>query len=393
MASAVLFRWMKPSRLLLLAAFLRLAFMLLSGKLENEEFWEYGEIGKQLLAGHGYSFPFTNEKLEFLPEQFYPSALMPPGYVFFLLPFLLIQDLILRNFVLFMVQTGLSLTALWLVYLFSRQRFGEGAARIILLLQAIYPELIYACCTVGPTIWFHLLMAGILFHLPEKRQAVFVGILSGMLVLMRSEAILPIGLMLLLAFLDGERKASLITGITLLLCLSPWLIRNQLVFGKPMLSANSGVNFYRGNNPGEIADWPVLPDQEMAILKENPSRFEQGFDAASMNRAIDWLQENPEKFIVRLGEKALRFWLLDWPDPRTHSPIYWLPWLLCLPLGILGLWQSGFRLKEPLSILFLSYTLIALIFFPQARYLTLIKFFWMIPAGAFLIFIMKKRQI
>ena len=125
----------------------------------------------------------------------------------------------------------------------------------------------------------------------------------------------------------------------------------------------------------------MLSASEMASLKENPSRFEQAFDAASLKMATNWIQENPKKFLLRLGEKGLRFWLIDWPDPRTHSPIYWFPWLLCLPLGIMGLRQSGFQQKEPLSVLFLSYTLIALIFFPQARYLSLVKFFWMIPAG------------
>ena len=381
---------MNPSRLLLLAALLRLAFMLLSGKLYNEEYWEYGEIGNQLLAGHGYSFPFTNDKLEFLPGQFYPSALMPPGYVFFLLPFLLISDLLLRNFLLFALQTGLSLLAMQLVYRYAKKRFGATTAMWILLLQVVYPELIYACCTVGPTICFHLLMAGILYFFSEKRQAIFVGILSGLLVLMRSEAILSIGLMLMLAFLVGERKSILISGITLLLCISPWLIRNQLVFGKPMLSASVGVNFFRGNNAGEIGDWPVLPAAEMNALKENPAHFEQAFDATSLQMATNWIQENPQKFLLRLGEKGLRFWLLDWPDPRTHSPLYWLPWLLCLPMGIMGLKQSDFRLKEPLSILFLSYTLIALIFFPQARYLSLVKFFWMIPAGTGIRFFYQK---
>jgi len=31
--------------------------------------------------------------------------------------------------------------------------------------------------------------------------------------------------------------------------------------------------------------------------------------------------------------------------------------------------------------LFLTYTFIILVFFPQARYLTMVKFFWLIPAG------------
>ena len=68
---------------MVLAALARFGFLFISGKLQTEDYWEYGEIAEQLLAGHGYSFPFTDEQLNFIPGHFYPTALMPPAYVFF----------------------------------------------------------------------------------------------------------------------------------------------------------------------------------------------------------------------------------------------------------------------------------------------------------------------
>ena len=367
--------------LLLSGGLLRLTFMLFSGKLQEAEYWEYGQIAQQLLEGHGYSFPFTDAMLQFLPEQYYPSALMPPGYVFFLLPFLLISDAVLRHLLLFSMQTALSLLAMYLVYSWSEKRFSKPASLLILLLQVLYPEMIYATCTVGPTIWFHLLFAGLLYSLSEKKHPVFNGVLAAFLVLMRAEALLPAGLLIMNAYLPKQKKAFLVFALTLICCLLPWLIRNQLQFGKPMLAASAGVNIFRGNNPGEIGDWPVFTQNEEHLLRAERGTFEQKIDSMAMKRAWTWITENPAAFLVRLPEKLARFWLLDWPDPRAHHLLYLLPWFFCLPAGIAGLTRRPFAGRAQLLTLFGSYSLIVLIFFPQIRYLTLVKFFWLIPAG------------
>jgi hypothetical protein len=370
-----------PKSLLLLAGLLRLAFMLFSGKLFETEYWEYGEFAQQLLAGHGYSFPFTDASLNFLPDQYYPSALMPPAYVFFLLPFMLIKEAALRNFLLFASHTILSLLAMQLVYRWSEKQLGKPAALLILLLQAVYPEMLYAVTTVGPTIWFHLLFAALLFSVSEKKHPVLMGLMAGLLVMMRSEALLPAGLLLAGSWFSGQKKASFIAVLTLFTCLLPWLLRNQLKFGKPMLSANAGVNFYRGNNAGEIGEWPVLPEAREKELRLAPEKYEQQTDSLAMASALKWISENPAEYLRRLPEKFLRFWWLDWPDPRTRHLLYFLPWVFCLPLGIAGLWLKNFTGRPQLLMLFFTYTFIILVFFPQARYLSLIKFFWFIPAG------------
>jgi len=94
-----------------------------------------------------------------------------------------------------------------------------------------------------------------------------------------------------------------------------------------------------------------------------------------------------------LGEKLFRFWVIDFSDARTHSVFYWFPWLICLPAGIIGLRKIGPRISAPIVLLFLCYSLVILVFFPQPRYLSLVKFFWLIPAGfAFSTWVRKKQQ-
>jgi len=378
---------------MVLAAIVRFGFLFISGKLQTEDYWEYGEIAEQLLAGHGYSFPFTDAHLNFISGHFYPTALMPPAYVFFLLPFLLVQEVLIRNLLLFGSQIFLSLLAIRFTYSYSSEKFGKTAALLILSFQAFYPELIFACCTAGPTIWFHFLFAAFIFSADIRKNQILRGLIAGLLVLFRSEAMLLVGLIFAFEFLKGNRKPVLISALLLCLAIFPWLLRNQLVFGKPLLSASVGVNFFRGNNSGSIGDWPVFPQSSWNAMKANPETFEQTLDAAAMSLALDWGKTEPSKFLQRLGEKLFRFWVIDFSDARTHSVFYWFPWLISLPAGIIGLRKIGPRISDPIVLLFLCYSLVILVFFPQPRYLSLVKFFWLIPAGfAFSTWVRKKQQ-
>ena len=72
---------------------------------EDVNYWEYGEIAKNVIEGKDYSlFYFSGGGLEYLyaPESNpFPSAYMPPGYTYFLLPFVAIEGNVLRNILIF----------------------------------------------------------------------------------------------------------------------------------------------------------------------------------------------------------------------------------------------------------------------------------------------------
>jgi len=367
--------------LLAAAMLFRFAFLFASGLWKTEEYWEYGEIARLLSEGRGYSFPFVDEQLQFLKDAWYPSALMPPGYVFFLYPFLLIQNVVIRNLLLFTVQIGFSALAMWFSYRLVKQKAGVETAVVTLLFLAFTPDLVYASCSVGPTVWFHFLLSLFLWAPSGMKQArlTFVQILSaGLLVLMRSEVFLFFAVYAAWQWWNGYRlqAAFLLMGIALIL--APWLFRNYREFGKPVLSASAGVNFYRGNNPGEIGDWPYAWSDTVLKMRKNPATFEGKFDSLAMLQSLDWIQQNPGTWLTRMPEKLARFWIIDWPDPRTHPPLYWIPWFATFLLGLVGLRNKEARNQFfPHLILLAVYTLVILIFFPQLRYLTLVKFFWM----------------
>lgn len=377
--------------LLLLAAVLRMAAPIALGWLQEDRYWEYGLIARNLLEGKGFSFPFVDENLNFLANQTYPSALMPPGYVFFLSPFLKLDNP-LRNLLLFGVQTGLSLAAMIFLFRWVRKRSATEVALLSMAFQVFLPELILAPGTVGPTVWFHFLL-GLVLQLRDSSCRIWAFVPAGLLVSMRSEFLLMVLLLALLDFRDRKWKPGLTLLLGSVLLLSPWLIRNQIRFGKPMLSANLGVNLYRGNNPGAIGDWPSQWNPQVLEWRKDPATYEQRFDQHAAHEAWTWMKENPGAVLRRLPEKAARFWLWDWSDPRTANWMYRGTWLLALAGGLLAVFQQNRSRYAEIWWLMAVYTLIVLVYFPQIRYGSLVRFFWMpMAAEGCMLFLRRLRR-
>ena len=109
-----------------LGLFLRLA-MLFAVDLHSENYWEYGEIAKNLLSGRGYSLFYVHQnsiELKFsqdnIPQQ---TAYMPPIYVLFLLSFLMMKQIILRNILLIATQSFLGTGIILLLYKYFQNIF------------------------------------------------------------------------------------------------------------------------------------------------------------------------------------------------------------------------------------------------------------------------------
>ena len=371
------FHWI----LLGLGLLARILVMLYASQLRTENYWEYGIIANNILDGKGYSFNFTDQHLNFLNET-YPSALMPPGYVFFILPFLLIKDIVFRNFLVFLIQIGLQILAIWFSYQMLLEKWGKLAALICLVLLCFLPDLIFACISIGPTVWFQFLLTMILWFYRKngKTSWLVLGLLAGILILMRSESIIIVAAIAVLHFKRSGLKFTFLFGSVVLLFLFPWVYRNFKVLGIGRISNNVGINFYRGNNAGEIGDWPQGFDKTYYLLRSNPETFEVKYDKYAFDRSITYIKSNPERWIWTLPEKLFRFVVIDWPDVRTHQVLYWFPWFICLIFGFIGIKLGGTILKEELIILLL-FTTVMVVFFPQIRYQTMIKFFFLPFSG------------
>ncbi|MCX6148192.1 MAG: glycosyltransferase family 39 protein [Candidatus Kapabacteria bacterium] len=372
--------------ILLIGFIARFIFMLSFGNIYKDYYWEYGEISKYILNGNGYSFHFFNgDSLEWGFQNYtrtYPSAFMPPGYVFFVLPFLFIKNILIRNIIFYTIQNLFSLLTIIQLNNFTSKNFGNKVGLIAALIYAITPEFIYLSNIAGPSILYHLGVIIILNLLLNKEKfksysfILILSIISVIIVYFRSEFILFTFIIFLYLIFQKYFKQSAIFILTFLLLLLPWQIRNYNVFNEFIfLTSNSGYNFYKGhtsNIPDSLYLTPLLK-AKIAILK-NKSNVEIESNKLLMKEGINQLIANPQREVIKSFKKILHLWLLYPNDERSKNVLYFMPWFLTLSMAFIGLYKSFSINRHLFSYLFLTYhTLLAITFFVIPRYQTLMK--------------------
>ncbi|MEG3191458.1 glycosyltransferase family 39 protein [Lysobacter sp. D1-1-M9] len=250
-----------------------------------------------------------------------------------------------------------------LLYLFARRaglgRITAGAGALVL---CFYPTFVFVSTTYHATNFtVALLLAFALILVRALRSgeilpALAAGLVCGIAVLTRSEMLLVgagAGLLLLWRYRVHWRTALLSAAalaIGAALVVTPWAIRNYVVFERVILVANANdYNLWKAFGPyaqGSGNQVGTAPESLAAIdsirdgvpLGDAPgARYE--------NRVQDAFAEDTSRFMGRLGathlitltaQKVALLWLFDWTDPLTHGFLYWAPWLVVNALAVAG---------------------------------------------------------
>ncbi|MFH1680897.1 MAG: hypothetical protein ABIH26_09675 [Candidatus Eisenbacteria bacterium] len=202
-----------------------------------------------------------------------------------------------------------------LIYRIGLLVAGRRAAWAAFWIRGLLPAfVIHDTFPVSETLFTPLLLGAVLILLshgssPSLGKSALLGLLIGAAVLTRESAVgFPVvfGIALVLLARGQARALPHVFAFALLILvvLTPWLWRNQAVWGSPLPLANtSGVNLHIGNNPeatgkhveldavtpeGMIWGSPAFGrwhrDQAIAYMRENPGRF-----LANGFRKISWL--------------------------------------------------------------------------------------------------------
>ena len=388
-----------------LGIFLRILFVWQFVDLRNINQWEYGEIAKNIVHNNGYSlFYLENDSLEYKYKEGvkpFSSAYMPPGYVLIILPFYFIENDFIINLIIISLQIICSAAVIFFLFKLCENYFGKNVAIVSTLIYATLPEFIYACVSFSPTVLFHLLLVLIFYRLSiqdkiNKPDFLFP-ILLVFVIYLRSEFILFVLFLLTFFIIKKQYKIVLINLGIIIIFILPWSIRNLIVLDSIVpVTTNFGQNLYRGNNASDVGWW----GEEIMIekIKELPrdNSFEIHLNQLYLDRAINYIKENPLRFISNGFRKQFELWVFNLNDPRTEKLIYLVPTLIILLLFIIGILKSISLLKYNFFYLFfLHATIISAIFFALPRYQTMMKVL-MLPfaaAGMFSLFDIFKRLV
>ncbi|MBI5303621.1 MAG: glycosyltransferase family 39 protein [Chloroflexi bacterium] len=300
----------------------------------------------------------------------------PPLYSYFVAGVVLVFGE--NRLMVFVLQAIIGAIAASCFYLVTVRIMGTWRGYFAGILFALFPHfLLFTKQILTETIYIPLivfLLASLI--LPNSFRSLFVwlsaGILIGLLALVRREAMLPVLVIFVcVAWLrlgvDRQRFtiAMLVTVLIAGLTVLPWLIRNQIVLGSPVLSSSSGYNFLVGNNPNAHGSYTPVPSN---WASEFIGLGELERDRKAWELSTGWIRNSPIAFLQLLPAKVGALWGPAYNPVLDGSDLILIPFYM---LGFIRLFKhrAGWRIVVSIAVpLILCNLLIGLVFVGGWRY-------------------------
>jgi hypothetical protein len=130
---------------------------------------------------------------------------------------------------------------------------------------------------------------------------------------------------------DGTKalKFTMSALIACVLVISPWLVRNRMVFGQwVFVRSNFGYEFFLGNNRFSTGrGWGGQhPNGNTAELARYQTMGEVAFVRWRQREALNWVRSSKWDFLKLTARRAAYFWDGSAIGYRQAIAWYWLPW-------------------------------------------------------------------
>jgi hypothetical protein len=295
---------------------------------------EVAHIASALVAGAGYSSPWSTTHIA-------PTAQQPPVYPLLLAGVFRIFGAYTKTsavVALAINAAAAAATAALLPDLAGRclgdRRTGVLAAWIMALwpYEAILSLQLWNQALAGLALVAFVWMLVALARSQQQRAWFGLGCFSGATVLLNVALLLPVAC----AFAGKTRFArkALLALAGFLLLLTPWTIRNWMVFGRIIpLRDNFGFEVWVGNHEGLPLRHPLafrgaLPEADLRRANWN----ELVFLNQKTEEVKQFIKARPWDYVRRCGWRVLEFWM-------TPEPGYWLLVSLLSWVGALLAWR------------------------------------------------------
>jgi Dolichyl-phosphate-mannose-protein mannosyltransferase len=373
--------------------------------------WETGRIARSIALGQGFSSPFQDVSGS--------TAWLAPIYPYLLAGIFKLFGVYTSASAIVILTINSIFSALTIIPVFyiARRTFGLRAAIWTGWLASLFPYAWYwaikwawetslATLLLACVFLLSLRMAGIDWTdgsttggpsavAPTKARNAFAprarisewlvfGLLWGLIALTNPSLLLWLpfcGLWLLIKQLRAERARkpmwSAIAGVgVFLLLLSPWVIRNYVVFHRFIpLRSNFGAELRMGNGDNAVGLWRfwMHPSSNVLERKKFQEIGEIAYVQMKKQEAIDFIRSHPWLFAKLCMRRAIYFW---YGTPRdTGFEVFTLGrnvgFLLSSILAFGGLWAM-WRYRHRATFLFGSLLfaapLIYYVTFPHPRY-------------------------
>ncbi|HMD31679.1 MAG TPA: glycosyltransferase family 39 protein [Candidatus Acidoferrales bacterium] len=343
--------------------------------------YETGRIARSLAAGEGYASP--------LSVATGPTAWMTPLFPLLLAAVFKIFGIYSWTSYLVISAMDCAFSALtgWVVYAIGARAFGRTCGIVagwiwVFLPPAITYPIAWVWDMSLSALLFSLVMLATLYMLDSERPAAWAGYGALWGVGAMTNAAMVSTLPFLMGWLAVELRArgarwlqlALIAMLIFVLVISPWFIRNYVVFHRLILfRSNFGLELWLGNNPSNpgIWSWWLHPNDDDGERKLFGKLGEIAYMNVKQHEALDWIRANPAQFLNQTMHRFMDNWTgVDEPlEDVLHGPWYLVAILLvnmAFPLFALPGALVAYRRRNPYAFPFAS----AVIFFPLVYYVT-----------------------
>ncbi|RZO49526.1 MAG: hypothetical protein EVA76_01545 [Candidatus Pelagibacterales bacterium] len=336
--------------LILFSIFIRVPVIFLygDGGLQNE--WL---ILVNNLTNHGIlAFDYHDQNLA---KYLFPNLYMPPLYAYYIY-FFSIFSFEGQNYVLTVLfsQVLLASVSVAIFYKIGKIFFSQKISFIISILYSLFPLHVYASSQISSIslqTFLTILFFYFFFQLIEKRSFLnifFISFIGGLLILLRQEFVAVLALSLFYAFIFYKisiKKIFLILLISLI-TISPYLIRNIIVFNTFTITKTTGYNFWKGSHPEakDLQGSEIINNKLQKKIDKIPKDELYGvnFDNLFLNEAIINIKKDPTRYLTLFIKKTLSFLFIDInsPHPDYYNPFHYLPVLLFGITSLIGIGLS-----------------------------------------------------
>ena len=363
----------------------------------------YDALARSLLDGRGYSF--TKNWYPFTPAN------TPTAHWSFLYPLYLAGIYAVTGYhplVARLLQGAVGGALLcFLVYKIGRRVVNEETGLVGAGLAAVYGYFVYYNVALMTETFFIVLVLLTLYLSIELKENptpigwVGLGLSLGLASLLRQTVLLFVPFLLFWLFLELRTRAMrwwyfALPVIIIFLLVTPWTIRNYLVYREfLLLNSNAGYALFASNNPNMGTDWQndevVVP-----VPKELAGKNEAQLDRALTKKGLEFILADPTRYLWLSLDKTLEyFWF--WPSAdssRISNLNRVLSFGLYLPFMLLGLYLSISRWRNfvVLYLFIFIHTMIHLLSWPAPRYRLTVDAVLMLFAGLALIELAKQLK-
>ena len=361
--------------LVLFSTFIRIPIVLMYGDTSLENEWATLFYN---LSNHG-TLAIKNFDGFLLPNLW-----MPPLYAYFIYIFSFF-NLENENFILLILfsQILLSSISVGIFYKVNKNFFSEKVSIFGSLLFSLFPLHLYACSQVS-SISLHVFLAILFYYFffkiiknKDLLSIIIFSFIAGLLILTRREfiAILIISSVFLFIFFKITKKKILLILLVTSLTISPYLIRNFLIFEKVIIQAGFGYNVWKANNPNSKVEGSSFIDQNLqkqinVVPKDKFYRINE--DKVFLNKGIEYISENPKKYIILYFKKIVSYLFIDInsSEPNYYNVFHYVPVLILGFTSIIGILFSNKKSYKMnyLVLIFLFYILTFSFFAILPRY-------------------------